>query len=272
MTIQWFPGHMAKTIKQIKKISTKIDIVLEVIDARIPLSSRNPILDELFPDKPRLLLFNKVDLSNLFITNKWIAYFKSKNIPAISINALSGKETNKIETAIKKLANVEKKITNCVVFGIPNVGKSSLINYLIGQKKVIVGNRPGVTKKEGWIIVGKNIMILDTPGILWPKFENISIGYKLAIANCIKEERYDFGEIATYLCNVLLKDYPFAIKNRFKIEDDEQDPAKIFERIGQYRGCFVSGNEIDLERVYQLFLREFRAGKMGRISLEKPEI
>jgi ribosome biogenesis GTPase A len=271
MTIQWFPGHMAKAIRQIKEKRKEIDIILEVLDARIPLSSRNPVLDELFPDKPRLLLFNKVDLSDRFITNKWIAYFKAKNIVAMPINAISGKESYKIEKVVKKIvANKDKKMIRCVVFGIPNVGKSSLINCLIGKKKELVGNKPGVTKKEKWIVVGKNLVLLDTPGILWPKFKNESIGYNLAVTNCIKEQRYDVCQITTYLCDFLMKEYPEAIKTRFKIEGNEKDALKIFEKIGLHRGCVLSGNELDYDRVYDLFLREFRAGKLGRISLEKP--
>ncbi|MFC1617447.1 ribosome biogenesis GTPase YlqF [Candidatus Margulisiibacteriota bacterium] len=271
MSIQWFPGHMAKAIKQVKKKGSHVDIILEVLDARVPLSSRNPILDEIFPSKPRLLLFNKADLSNMYVTNKWIAYFKSKNIEAIAINAISGKESNKIQKVVKKITKIENRIIKCVVFGIPNVGKSSLINYLIGKKKVLVSDKPGVTKKENWLAVGKHLMLLDTPGILWPKFEDMNVGYKLAIANCIKAERYDSLQIATYLCDYLLKEYPNLIKNRFKIEDDICAPDEIFETIGQKRGCFLSGNEIDYERVYELFLREFRGGKMGKVSLERPE-
>ncbi|MFC1617044.1 ribosome biogenesis GTPase YlqF [Candidatus Margulisiibacteriota bacterium] len=271
MTIQWFPGHMAKAIRIIKEKRNQIDIILEVLDARIPLSGRNPVLDELFPDKPRLLLFNKVDLSNIIITNKWIDYFKARNIKAIAINAISGKEAYKIEKAVKNIAANAEKAIRCVVFGIPNVGKSSLINHLIGKKKVSVGAKPGVTKKDTWLAVGKNLMLLDTPGILWPKFKDMNIGCKLAITNCIKEERYDLCQIATYLCAILIKNYPHIIESKYKIPADIKNPDKIFEQICQNRGFFISGNELDYDRVYKVFLRDFRSGKLGRISLEKPE-
>jgi ribosome biogenesis GTPase A len=269
---------MAKAIRQIKEKRSKIDIILEVLDARVPLSSRNPVLNEVFPSKPRLLLLSKADLADPIVTNKWLTYFKKKGLAAITVNALSGKEAQKIEKAAKKvIANSpsEKKTSEAdiirgVVFGIPNVGKSSLINHLIGKRKTIIADRPGVTKKQDWLVVSKKFLLLDTPGILWPKFEDPNIGFKLAIVNCIKEKRYNFEEIVFYLFKYLLKTYPQSINSRFNLESPMEEPLAMLEEIGRKRGCYLSGNEIDYDRVYDLFIREFRSGKMGRISLETP--
>ncbi|NQY74099.1 MAG: ribosome biogenesis GTPase YlqF [Candidatus Margulisbacteria bacterium] len=272
-TIQWFPGHMAKAIRHIKETSSTIDVIMEVLDARAPKSSQNPVLEEILQKKPRLIILNKADLCDSRALRAWIAYFKTLSTIVLPVNAISGKGSKKIESALVEVfarKNTSRKLIRVTVFGVPNVGKSSLINHLIGKKKTLVGNKPGVTKKQIWHALGEKCLLLDTPGILWPKFESPDIGQKLAALNCIKEQRYDSEEIAYYLCDFLMAHYPRLINQRFKLDEEFTEATNVFEAIGKKHGYFLSGNEIDITRVYNTFIREFRSGKIGRISLEKP--
>jgi len=270
MTIQWFPGHMAKAMREMKEKRSQIDVIIEVLDARIPLSSRNPVLAEVFSGKPRLIILNKEDLANPTITQQWCNYFKNEKTECLAINS-RGNNRKKIEKIVRELIpDPQKRIIKSAIFGVPNVGKSSLINHLIGKKKVIAGDKPGVTKKQIWVPVSHSLLLLDSPGILWPKFEDPKTGLNLAITHCIKEIRYNSEEVATVLCEFILNHAPTAIPNKYKIDTTEKTPPQIFEEIGKKRGCFIAGNNLDLDRVHDLFLREFRSGKLGRLSLELP--
>ncbi|MFT5170485.1 MAG: ribosome biogenesis GTPase A [Candidatus Marinamargulisbacteria bacterium] len=278
MPIQWFPGHMAKAIRELKEIRTQIDIVLEILDARAPLSCRNPVLDTLLPDKPRLLIFNKEDLADPVVTQQWISYFESLKLTVIAVDARNGKPSKKIEKAVHKVLSTHKVMTankklygvRAVVFGIPNVGKSTLINHMVGKRKAPIGDKPGVTKRQNWLAVTPTFSLLDIPGILWPKLESDHIGRILAAIHCIKSVAYDTDDIAFFLISFLSKHYPSQIKTRFKLDDLPEDPIGVVEMIGRKRGCIISGNQIDHDRVYDLILNEFRTHKLGRVSLEKP--
>jgi ribosome biogenesis GTPase A len=263
---------MAKAIRQIKESASKIDVIMEVLDARAPSSSRNPILEAILPEKPRLILLNKADLCDARTLTNWISHFKTKNTITLAVNAMANKAPDKIEAALKSLFiqnNATQKLIRVAVFGIPNVGKSTIINHLVKKKSTSVGDKPGVTKKQKWQLIGNKINLLDTPGILYPKFKDQETGRKLAAINCIKAEQFHSDDIAFYLCDLISKNYPGSINKKFKLEETYTDPLELFEAIGKKRGCFISGNEIDLERVYDLFLREFRSGNLGKISLEQ---
>ncbi len=274
MTIQWFPGHMAKAIREIKEKSSGIDVVVEVLDARAPGASRNPVLAELLPGKLRLIILNKADLCDPKLVNLWVSHFESGESVALPVNALNGKDAKKIYSAITQLykrKNKDLKLIRAVVFGIPNVGKSTLINHLVGKKLTKVADKPGVTQKQVWQKLGEKAVLLDTPGILWPKFENQDIARKLAAINCIQNENYDAEEIAFFLCDYFTAHYPNAVTSAFKIEGPFENALAIFEAIGKRKGCFMSGNQIDLDRVYSMFINDFRAGRLGRMTLEVPE-
>jgi len=274
MTIQWFPGHMATAIRKIKEAASQIDVVIEVLDARAPIASRNPVLETMLSQKPRLVILNKADLCDPRILPLWLAQFKATNSLALPVTAISGNGSKKIEKAVLSLLarnNAYKTRIRAAVLGIPNVGKSTLINHLIGRKITVAANKPGLTKNQTWRPAGKHILLLDTPGILWPKFKNQDIAKKLAAINGIKAEQFDSEEIAYYLCDFLMAHYPSLINQRFKLDEEFAEATTIFEAIGKRQGYFRSGNELDITRVYDTVIREFRSGKLGRISLEKPD-
>ncbi|MEK3915395.1 ribosome biogenesis GTPase YlqF [Paenibacillus sp. FSL H7-0331] len=286
MTIQWFPGHMTRARRQIQEKLKLIDVVIELLDARIPMSSRNPMIDEILQNKPRLVLLNKHDLADPAVTAEWVAYFADKGLQALPVDSANGNQMKDIMVRCKELfgdkiaTQVRKGINprpvRALIVGIPNVGKSTLTNRLAGRKIAATGDRPGVTKGQQWIKVGSEMELLDTPGILWPKFEDQMVGMRLAATGAIKEELLNIADIALYVVRYLTVHYGPSLQERFSIEklpDDPQDTdamIEVMEAIGRKRGALISGGRVDLEKASLTILRELRAGKMGRISLESP--
>ncbi len=283
-TIQWFPGHMAKTRRLISENLKNVDAVIEILDARIPYSSRNPEIKRLCADKPSIILLNKAALADPAVTKAFSDYYTNNNTICIETDCISGCGLQKIAPAIRKLceeklARYEEKgmhgrSLKSMVVGIPNVGKSSLINKIAGNKKAKVENRPGVTLNKQWVDTSIGIMLLDMPGVLWPKFEDRTVGENLAITGAIKEDILDIEEIAMALCGRLRKQYAKELCTRYKMESipspEEADDYELLKLIGKKRGFCISGGEIDTERAANMLLDEFRAGKIGRISLDIP--
>ena len=281
--IQWFPGHMAKTRRMITDNLKNVDAIIELIDARIPLSSRNPEISKLTANKPRIILLNKASLADPALTAKWVSEFSCDNTICIETDCITGAGLNKIAPAIKKLcqAKVERyedkgmsgRMLKAMVLGIPNVGKSSLINKICGNKKAKVENRPGVTVDKQWVPTNIGILLLDMPGILWPKFEDQIIGENLAITGAIKDDILDIETIACALCARLRTLYPELLSARYKLGDalfnEDLSDYDLFCLIGRKRGFLVSGGEINTERTANMLLDEFRAAKIGRITLDK---
>ena len=274
-------GHMAKTKRQIAEDLRLIDVVVEVLDARIPISSHNPDIDGIIKNKKRVVLLNKSDLAEEKETIKWVEYFKRKNITAVIVDSNSGKGIDKSIKAIKDIMNDELqkqiakgkigKIIRIMIIGIPNVGKSSYINRATKKVSAKVGNRPGVTVQKQWIKLDKQIELLDTPGVLWPKFQSEEIALNLAYTGTIKDDIIEKTEIAYNLLKFLLMNYRNNILERYKLEDSnyEDDIAGLMELIGKKRGAIVSGGKVDFEKVSRIILDDFRTGKLGKISLEK---
>ncbi|QPA32032.1 ribosome biogenesis GTPase YlqF [Thermaerobacillus caldiproteolyticus] len=282
MTIQWFPGHMAKAKREVQEKLKLIDIVFELLDARIPLSSRNPMIDEILANKPRIVLLNKADMADEAITKQWISFFEEQHLRALAIDSQAGTGVKQIVTAAKEMLKdkfakmAAKGIKNprpmrALIVGIPNVGKSTLINRLAGKHIAKTGDKPGVTKAQQWIKVGKEMELLDTPGILWPKFEDEEVGLKLATTGAIKDTILNLQDVAVYALNFLKQHYPERLKERYSLDGIPEDIVKLFDEIGRRRGCLMSGGAIDYDKVAELVLREIRTEKLGRLSFEKPE-
>ena len=284
--IQWFPGHMAKTRRLISENLKNADAVIEILDARIPYSSRNPEIIKLCAGKPSVLLLNKASLSDPRLTEYWIDKYTNENTVCIQTDCISGNGISKIAPALKelcreKLERYEQKGMHgrpikAMVVGIPNVGKSSLINKLCGTKKAKVENRPGVTLDTQWVSTSIGIQLLDMPGVLWPKFDDQIIGENLAITGAIKDDVLDIESIATVLCGRLRRRYPELLMQRYKLEvvpsEDEMTDYELLNFIGRKRGFLVSGGDINTERTANMLIDEFRAAKIGRISLDFGEI
>ncbi len=281
MNIQWFPGHMTKAIRMMQENLKLIDLVIELVDARLPFSSRNPKVDEIIGDKPHLLLLNKADIADPDTTKEWEKYFASIGITALSVSSVSGKKLNFIFDRCKSILadkiqrEKDKGIVNrsikIMVCGVPNVGKSSFINNLSGKKSAITGDRPGVTKGKQWIRLPNNFELLDTPGILWPKFDDDEVGLKLAYTGAVKDEIIDIEELACHLLVFLRDTYPDTLVTRYKMTDfDKMQGYEMLELLGRKRGFVVSGGEIDTERAAHILLDEFRGARLGNITLEKP--
>ncbi len=281
-TIQWFPGHMTKTKRQIEKSLKLVDAVAEIIDARIPVSSRNPVLSQLIQNKPRVILMNKSDMADSLQTSRWIDFYKANGIPAIAIDCRTGKGLNGFIPLVKsvlssRIASWEAKgmvgrQIRVMVVGIPNVGKSSLINRLAKNAKANVEDRPGVTRSNQWFTIGKGFDLLDTPGVLWPKFEDKTVGERLAFTGAVKDDVIDTEQLASRLLEVLRDSYSNNLKTRYRLEDTDLSAFKGYELldlIGKKRGMLISGGEIDLERASIMILDEFRSAKLGRITLEQ---
>lgn len=280
-SIQWFPGHMAKTRRKIKEILPLIDAVAEVVDARVPMSSRNPELKELIGDKPHIILLNKCDMADKAVTDKWIKHYKNQNITAIAVDCKSGKGLNAFKDTVKTVladkleAYAEKgmvgKPLRVMVVGIPNVGKSSFINRIAGNSKAKVENRPGVTRGNQWFTIDRQLELLDTPGVLWPKFEDQTVGERLAFTGAVKDRILDTELLSMRLLEILSRDYPELLTKRYGELDLELDSYDLLCAVGKKRGMVIRGGETDTERAANMLLEEYRNCKIGFISLEKPE-
>lgn len=281
--VQWFPGHMAKTRRLIKENLSLVDGVTEIIDARIPYSSSNPELEELINNKPRIVLLNKCDLADKNTTNQWVEYYKKKGVRAIPVDCRTGKGLNNYIVAVHEvLKDVIKKnedrgmpgkALRIMVVGIPNTGKSSFINRMAKSAKAKVADKAGVTRNNQWFAIGNGIELLDTPGVLWPKFDDQKVGDRLAFIGSVKDEILDIETLAVRLLEVMIADYPERLSERYKIADfSDKEAWEVLEMIGKKRGMMIRGGEIDTERVSVMLLDEYRGGKLGTISLERPEI
>lgn len=280
MTIQWFPGHMAKARREVTEKLKLVDIIFELVDARIPLSSRNPMIEQIIQQKPRIVLLNKADMADPVLTKQWIEYFKHQGLTAISINSQDGQGMKEITLAAKqilqakfdkqKAKGIRPRAIRAMIVGIPNAGKSTLINRLAKKNIAKTGNKPGVTKAQSWIKVGKEMELLDTPGILWPKFEDQEIGLKLALTGAIKDTILNLQDIAVYALRFLTTHYPEKLIERYQLAEIPEEIVELFDEIGKKRGCLVSGGTVDYDKVTELIIREFRSEKFGRITLETP--
>lgn len=281
LNIQWFPGHMAKAKREIEEDVQRVDIVFELLDARLPLSSQNPLVPSMLKEKPRLILLTKADLADPTINQKWIQYFAQQGFSALAIDAQSGRGVEQIFTearkslahlfATRKKKGIQSEWIRAMIIGIPNVGKSSLINRMAKRAKTQTGNRPGVTKAKQWIRLKEKMELLDTPGILWPKFEEPIVGFRLAVSGAIKEEVFQKEEVALKFIAFLLKRYPTALCQRYRLTLQEtEEPLAYLEAIAQKRGCLKKGGVVDYEKAAMVLLQDFRAGRLGRISLEEP--
>lgn len=282
INIQWFPGHMAKTRRLMTDSLRLVDVVIEVTDARIPYSSRNPEMDKLVGRKPRIVLLNKCDAANETETSRWIDHYKRQGIPSIATDCRSGKNINRVIPLVKEVLKDEIAKWNAkgmvgrpiriMIVGIPNVGKSSLINRLAGSKRAKVEDRPGVTRGKQWVTLANDVELLDMPGVLWPKFEDQDVGLSLAFTGAVKDDIMDMESLACFFIKKLRTVSCDAFKERYNVDVKEEDTDyEVLEAIGRRRGFLVSGGEINTERAAIILIDEFRSGKLGRISLELPE-
>ena len=281
LQIQWYPGHMTKTRRMMESDLRLVDAVCEIVDARIPVSSRNPDLDSICGDKPRMIILNRIDMADPARTKQWAAWFKAREMAVIQTDCKSRKGIADFAPALRRLLAdklrryAEKgmvgKPLKVMVVGIPNVGKSTFINQVAGRKGAKAENRPGVTRGKQWVTVDQGLLLLDTPGILWPKFEDPEVGVRLAFTGAVKDDILDLESLAARLAGVLWRNYPEAMRARYKLDPapDVSDPDLLLE-IGKRRGYLISGGEIDLERTSRVLLEEYRAAKIGRFTLELP--
>lgn len=278
--IQWFPGHMTRTRRKIQESLKLVDAAVEIVDARIPMSSRNPEMDSLTAGKPRLVILNKADLADEAATKQWISYFRSQGLAALAVDCKSGRGCKQFHSALRELlidlvTKWESKGANrairAMIVGIPNVGKSSFINRMNRGGKAKVEDRPGVTRQNQWFVIDGGTQLLDTPGVLWPKFEDQMVAMRLAFTGAIKDQVLDLEEMACELLGVLRKDYPALLIERYKLSEPlSEDNWELLQEIGRKRGMLVSGGEINTERAAITILDEYRGGKLGRITLERP--
>lgn len=280
MNIQWYPGHMTKTRRQIEADLKQVDAVCEIVDARIPMSSRNPDIDSICTNKPRIIVLNRSDLADPEATKRWINWFKGLGMAALATDCKSRKGISNFQPAVRSV--LQEKIQRdaargmnrplrIMIVGIPNVGKSTLINQISGRKGAKAENRPGVTRGKQWVTVDNGLLLLDTPGILWPKFEDPDVGMKLAYTGAVKEDIMDTEELACHLMKVLWKYYPDTIRNRYKVDMPQDTPGyMLLEEAGRKRGFLLARGEINTERMAKVLLDEYRSGKLGLITFEEP--
>ncbi len=283
MELQWFPGHMAKTRRLIKENLKLVDLVIEITDARLPLSSRNPEIDSIVGTKPRITVLNKSDIADSKANEEWLSYFKEKGITAFLADSQSGKGFSALSPAIdgvlkekfERDANkgIQRHSVRMMIVGIPNVGKSSFINRLSSRNAAKTGDRPGITTAKQWIRIAGKYELLDTPGILWPKFESVEVARRIAFTGGIKDEIMDIEELAFYLIGFLKENYPENIKDRYKLTNEEicLEDWDLVTLIGKKRGCIISGGEVDTFRASSLILDDFRSCRLGKITLEFPK-
>lgn len=281
MTIQWFPGHMAKARREVTEKLKLVDIVFELIDARLPLSSRNPMIDDVIHQKPRLLILNKADLADPSETTKWIKYFEKEGMRAVAINSFQGQGLQSVTRVAKEILapKTERMIQRgirpgairAMIVGIPNVGKSTLINRLAKKNLAKTGNSPGVTKGQQWIKYGKELELLDTPGILWPKFEDKEVGYKLALTGAIKDTLLNMEDLALYGLRFLEQQYPNRLMERYDVStvgEGQEDIISLLNHIGKRRNILTTGNEVDFDKVSEIIVREIRSELLGRLTFD----
>lgn len=277
-SLQWYPGHMRKAERLVKENLKLVDVVLELLDARIPLSSANPVLREIVGEKPRLIVLNKADLADEAATRTWVKYFATQGFAAVPVDAVKGRGVKELVQAIAKCAKpktdklvqhgAKARAARCMILGIPNVGKSSLINRLSGGTKTKVENRPGVTRAKQWIRLGAQLELLDMPGILWPKFEDQQAALHLAFTGAINDNVYDVASVVLLLLNTLREAYPADLAARYRMEEDLPSGTELLEEIGRRRGCLRAGGKIDYEKAEQIVLTDFRSGRLGRVTLD----
>mgnify|MGYP004467619937 FL=1 len=280
MNYQWYPGHMTKARRMMQENLSLVDLIIELVDARVPQSSRNPDIDALGKNKYRLILLGKADLADPKANQRWMSYFQEKGIPALEINAKSGKGVKSIQGLVQEVCRekierdrkrgILNRPVRAMVAGIPNVGKSTFINAFAGRTCTKTGNKPGVTKGKQWIRMNKGIELLDTPGILWPKFEDQKVGMRLAFIGSINDEILQIEELSLDLIAFLQAEYPGRLSERFEV-DEKQAPLDVLIEISRRRRCFLKGEEPDLRKTSAILIDEFRGGKLGGITLELPE-
>ena len=279
--INWYPGHMAKTKRLIKENLNLIDVIYEVVDSRMPYSSKIVDIDNFTINKPRLLIMTKSDLCDLTETKKWVNYYENKNYKVVLVNLNDKKSINVIlkatnelmEEKVNKLKEkgIQKNKTRILITGIPNVGKSTLINRLVGKKATTVGNKPGVTKNLSWIRINDSLELLDTPGILWPKFEEETVAYNLASLTAIKEEVLPIEKVVCYIIETLHKYYPNILLERYNVKELDEDFIEVFDTIGKKRGCLIKGGEVDYDRVCNIIINDLKEGYIKGITFDRVE-
>lgn len=281
MQFQWYPGHMTKARRAMQEDIKLIDVIIELVDSRVPYSSKNPDIDTLANGKSRILLMNKYDLADNKVTDQWIKYYEDKGYFVAKVNSKNGKGVRGVNDVIQKACKekierdrkrgIINRPIRAMIVGIPNVGKSTFINSFAGKACTKTGNKPGVTKGKQWIRLNKNVELLDTPGILWPKFEDQKVGLRLAFIGSIKDELYNIYELSLLLIQFLNEKYPGSISNLYNIEPSDNE-VEILERIAEVRGCLKSGAQYDLDKAGKCLVDDFRAGKLGEITLEEPSV
>lgn len=278
MLIQWFPGHMTKTKRMIEEHLKAVDVVAELLDARIPVSSANPMVEELVSGKPRIIILNKADLANPRATDQWISYYEKKGIPVLPMSVGNSKNKKKLLQVIRDTAEpilakwkrrgMKSRSVRLMILGIPNVGKSSLINFLAGTAATRTANTPGQTRGKQWVRLSEGLDLLDTPGVLWPKFDDQTAALRLAATGAIAGDVFNANEVVAELMSSLGKTSPEILKEQYNIENPDQDPQVLLEQAGRRRGCLLPGGNIDFDRAEMVVLRDFRNGKLGRITLD----
>ena len=281
MNIQWYPGHMTKAKRAMKEDIKLIDLVIELVDARVPLSSRNPDIDDLAKGKARMVLLNKSDLADERVNAQWAAWFEAKNIHAVKVDSRNKGTLKQVQSVVQEACKekierdrkrgIMNRPIRTMVVGLPNVGKSTFINSFAGKACAKTGNKPGVTKGNQWIRLNKTLELLDTPGILWPKFEDQAVGLKLALIGSINDQILNKDDLACRCIRILKERYPGMVSQRFGLETEDKEPAAILEDVARLRSCLMKGGELDIARAAAMVLDDFRSGKLGRVTLERPE-
>lgn len=279
--IQWFPGHMTKAKRMMESQIKLVDVVVEMLDARIPRSSTNPMLQDILGSKPKVIALNKLDMADKVQTDLWVEKIKNSGLPVCKLDCATGKGVKQLISAIQLAAKpvidkwlkkgVRNRPVRVMIVGIPNVGKSTLINRLVGKNKVMAADRPGVTRGQQWVTIAKGLELLDTPGVLWPKFEDPSVGFALAATGAIKEDVFDRESAVELLIDFLLKNYSQELATKYAVSLEEGDDVNaVMAKIATSRGCLKAGGLLDIDKVVQLVLRDFRAGRIGRFTIDKP--
>ncbi len=282
MHINWFPGHMAKAHRMIRDQLKLVDVVIELLDARIPISSANPLIQDVVENKPRIVALNKADMAEPEWTERWVAAFSNQGLPVIALDSIGGKGMKSLISQVERVSSdkiakmvakgIKPRAVRAMILGIPNVGKSSLINKLLGAATVRTADKPGVTRGKQWIKIGKNLDLLDTPGVLWPKFQDPNVAFKLAVTGAINDDVYDMEQLIDRFLNVLREHYSHRLAGRYNLTLPlPDDNLELLGLIGTRRGCLRSGGLIDYEKARRILLTEFRTGKLGAFTLDRPE-